>query len=81
MISSESSHSCFLVTFNSYYRDLAEKVCNLKKVKNNARKSLNRQLERAEKARNITEREAIKIHRMEPQTDPAFPISTWQDTL
>ena len=23
----------------------------------------------------------IKTHRMEPQTDPAFPIPTWQNTL
>ena len=37
----------------------------MKKARNNARKSLKRQLERAEKANNISEIEAIKIHRME----------------
>ena len=43
---------------------MATKIRNLKKT-NNARKSLNRQLERAETSRNISEKEAIKVYRTE----------------
>ena len=45
------------------FRDVAVKVRNLKKPPNNSRRSLNRQLQRAEKSSNISENEALLNHR------------------
>ena len=51
------------MTYYVILRDVASRVRNLKKIQNKAKKSLNRQLQRAEKSNNISLKEALLNHR------------------
>ena len=64
MISSKSIIAVLNCLINIVtFRDVAVRVRNLKKPPNNSRRSLNRQLQRAEKSSNISENEALLNHR------------------